>query len=155
MRGTLSSRLVILGIAAVLLASSVGGAATAAEQEKKAKKPKAAKEAKAAKPKGEMPKFQTAETAGKATPCFGVAPKIEQIAPDEGKAGEKVTITGKNFGPAECLRTVSFGPRHEAKSQFQNETKITAAVPSGGRKGLVILTVTTASGEDSKPFLVK
>jgi hypothetical protein len=155
MQKTLVLKLTMLAVAGVLFGSFLGGAATAAEQEKKAKKPKAAKEAKAAKPKGEKPKFQTAETAGKATACFGTAPKIEQIAPDEGKAGDKVTITGKNFGAAQCLRTVSFGPGHEAKFQYQNDTSITTTVPSGGRKGLVILTVTTASGEDSKPFLVK
>jgi hypothetical protein len=28
-------------------------------------------------------------------------------------------------------------------------------VPQGGKKGMVLLTVTTASGENSKPFLVK
>jgi hypothetical protein len=28
-------------------------------------------------------------------------------------------------------------------------------VPSGGKKGLVLLSVTTASGENSKPFLIK
>ena len=32
---------------------------------------------------------------------------------------------------------------------------ITATVPPAGRKGLAIVTVTTASGEDSKPFLIK
>jgi len=37
----------------------------------------------------------------------------------------------------------------------KNETTITTTVPAGGRKGLAMLTVTTASGEDSKAFLVK
>jgi hypothetical protein len=38
---------------------------------------------------------------------------------------------------------------------MKDETTITATVPKGGRKGLTIVTVTTASGEDSKPFLTK
>jgi len=131
------------------------GMAPAAESDTKGKKPKTSQEPKAAKPKGEKPKFKTAETAGKATACFGVAPKIDKVSPDEGKPGDKVTITGANFGSTECLRSVSFGPGHTATFKMESATKITATVPSGGRKGLAILTVTTASGEDSKPFLVK
>ncbi len=38
---------------------------------------------------------------------------------------------------------------------MKDETTITVTVPKGGRKGLAIVTVTTASGEDSKPFLMK
>lgn len=131
------------------------GTAPAAEPETKAKKPKASQEPKAAKPKAEKSKSKTADTAGTPTACFGVAPKIEKVSPDEGKAGDKVTITGTNFGTAACLRSVSFGPGHTATFKMESTTKITAMVPSGGRKGLAILTVTTASGEDSKPFLVK
>jgi hypothetical protein len=129
------------------------------------KKPKAAPESKTKKPKSEKSttgksktdksKFTSAETASKADACFGSAPKIDKVSPDEGKAGDTVTITGKDFGSAECLRSVSFGPGNAATFKIENATKITATVPSGGRKGLAILTVTTASGQDSKPFLVK
>jgi hypothetical protein len=100
-------------------------------------------------------KYQSAETAGKAPTCFGAAPSIDKVSPDEGKAGDKVTITGTNFGNSDCLRSVSFGPGHAATFKIENDTKITATVPSGGRKGLAMLTVTTASGEVSKTFLVK
>jgi hypothetical protein len=146
---------VLVGMVAVGFICGTLGMAPAAEPEAKAKKPKASQEPKAAKPKVEKPKFKTAETAGKATACFGVAPKIDKVSPDEGKAGDKVTITGTNFGTVDCLRSVSFGPGHTATFKMESATKITATVPSGGRKGLAILTVTTASGEDSKPFLVK
>lgn len=144
-----------VGIVAVGFLCGTLGLTFAAEPETKAKKPKPSQESKAPKPKGEKPKFKTAETAGKATACFGVAPRIEKVSPDEGKAGDKVTITGTNFGAVECLRSVSFGPGHAATFKMESATKISATVPSGGRKGLAILTVTTASGEDSKPFLVK
>lgn len=127
----------------------------AAEPEKQAKKPKASQEPKATQPKTDKPKFKAAETAGKAAACFGVAPKIEKVSPDEGKAGDRVSITGANFGSEACLRGVSFGPGHTATFKMESATKITATIPSGSRKGLAILTVTTASGEDSKPFLVK
>ena len=109
----------------------------------------------AAKSTGPAPKYTSAETAANAQACFGEAPKIESIKPDEGKAGEKVTISGRNFGPAECLRSLSFGPGYPATFKFDNPTQITATVPSGRRKGLAMLTVTTASGEDSKVFVVK
>lgn len=145
----------LIGTLALVLTMSAPLSVFAAEKEKPTKKPKATPEAKAAKPKTEKPKFQTAETAAKAKVCFGEAPKIVKLTPDEGKAGDKVTIMGTKFGSPDCLRTVSFGPGHTAKFTMQNDTTITATVPTGGRKGLAILTVTTASGEDSKPFLMK
>ena len=141
-----------------LLAVGNPALAPAADKEKSAKKPKAAPEAKtptAKAPKADKPKFQTAEKAAAAKACFGEAPRINKLSPDEGKAGDKVTITGTNFGSADCLRGISFGPGHAATFKVKDETTITATVPTGARKGLVILTVTTASGEDSKPFLMK
>ena len=104
--------------------------------------------------KATAPKFASAEAAGKAPSCFGEAPTLGKLTPDEGKAGDRVTITGTNFGETACLRGVSFGPGHPAQFQ-QTKDSITTIVPSGGKKGLVLLTITTASGENSKPFLVK
>lgn len=145
----------LISVMTFVFAASSPGEVLAADKDKPAKKPKAASEAKTSKPKADKPKFQTAETAGKAKACFGEAPKIDKLTPDEGKAGDKVTITGIKFGTADCLRGVSFGPGHAAKFTMKNDTTITATVPTGGRKGLAIVTVTTASGEDSKPFLIK
>ena len=87
--------------------------------------------------------------------CYGEAPKIEQVSPDEAKAGETVTITGKDFGSAGCLVSVSFGPGNPAQFKQASDTSVTATVPSIKKHGLVILTLTTASGEDSKPVLIK
>jgi len=150
-----STTMVLIGVLALVLAGSDPGQVLGAEKEKPAKKPKAAPEAKAPTSKADKPKFKTAETATKAKACFGEAPKIEKLTPDEGKAGDKVTITGTKFGSVDCLRGVSFGPGHAATYAMKNETTITTTVPAGGRKGLAMLTVTTASGEDSKAFLVK
>jgi hypothetical protein len=148
--------LVLIGVVGLLLAAGDPWHARAADKEKSAKKPKAAPEAKTPKPKTDKPpKFQTAEKAAAAKACYGEAPKIEKLTPDEGKAGDKVTITGTRFGSVDCLRSVSFGPGHAATFKMKDETTITATVPTGGRKGLAIVTVTTASGEDSKPFLLK
>jgi len=127
----------------------------AADKDKQSKAPKAAPQAKTSKPKQDKLKSQSTDTAGKTNACFGMAPKIEKITPDEGKAGDSVTIKGVQFGPANCLRSVSFGPGRPAKYTFKNDTTVTTTVPSGGRKGVAILSVTTASGVDSKAFLMK
>jgi hypothetical protein len=86
--------------------------------------------------------------------CTGEAPKIQQIKPDMGKPGTKITIIGRNFGAKGCLTSVSFGPGNLAKFAQEDEGKVVATVPSGSR-GMELLTITTASGEDSKVFLVK
>jgi hypothetical protein len=141
-----------LGLAMVL-----SGPSHSAEPEKSTakSKPSAAAKSAAKKAPAADTKYQSAETAGKAPTCFGAAPSIDKVSPDEGKAGDKVTITGMNFGNSDCLRSVSFGPGHAATFKIESDTKISATVPSGGRKGLAMLTVTTASGEVSKTFLVK
>ena len=147
---------VAIGVLAICLAAISPAGTWAAEpvkQEKKAKKPARVRTSALA-PKATAPKFASAETAGKASSCFGEAPKLDKLTPNEGKAGDRVTISGTNFGEAVCLRGVSFGPGHPAQFQQTNDS-ITTTVPRGGKKGLVLLTVTTASGENSKPFLVK
>jgi hypothetical protein len=118
-------------------------------------KPDAARQSTTPKQKIGTQTFHTAETAAKGKACFGEAPQIAKLVPDEGKPGAKVSIHGAQFGTPNCLRGVSFGPGHAATFTMPNESMITTTVPTSSRKGLVILTVTTASGEDSKPFLVK
>jgi hypothetical protein len=128
---------------------------TKPEQRTNAKKPQAKGEPKAAKPNAGKPTYKSAETANKGNACFGEAPKIVKISPDEGRAGDKITISGTKFGSSECLRSISFGPGHDAAFTMKNETTITTTVPKNGRKGLTLVTVTTASGEDSRTFLLK
>ena len=147
---------VAIGILALSLAGItpvISAAAEPVKQEKKAGKPAQGRTSAPA-PQAPAQKFTTAEIAGKAPSCFGEAPILDKLTPDQGKAGEKVTITGANFGTAACLRGVSFGPGHPAQFRQTNDS-ITTTVPSGGKKGLVLLTVTTASGENSRPFLLK
>lgn len=135
---------------------AAASAAKKAPEKKAAAKSGGQKNKPAAAPaKSPAPKYASAETAAKAQACFGEAPKIESIKPDEAKTGEKVTISGRNFGPVECLRSLSFGPGYPATFKLDSPTQITATVPDGRRKGMAMLTVTTASGEDSKAFLVK
>jgi IPT/TIG domain-containing protein len=148
----------VLALSLAAISPTVTWAAEPVKQEKKVKKPAKARASapapKSPAPKVADPKFATAETAGNAPSCFGEAPNLDKLTPDEGKAGDRVTITGTNFGEAACLRGVSFGPGQPAQFQ-QTDGSIMTTVPSGGKKGLVLLTVTTASGENSRPFLVK
>ena len=148
----------VLALSLTTFSPTVTWATEPVKQEKKVKKlakvGTSAPAVKATAPKVIAPKFGTAETAEKAPSCFGEAPQLDKLTPDEGKAGDRVTITGTGFGEAACLHGVSFGPGHPAQFQQTNDS-ITTTVPSGGKKGLVLLSVTTASGENSKPFLVK
>ena len=137
---------VAIGILALSLAVITPIASLAAEPVKQEKKAgKSVQKGTTAPAQAPAKKFSTAEIAGKAPSCFGEAPILDKLTPDQGKAGEKVTITGANFGAAACLRGVSFGPGHPAQFRQMNNS-ITTTVPSGGKKGLVLLTVTTASG---------
>jgi hypothetical protein len=147
---TLSVRAAIVLIGFMSLSPMLGMELTLAEDQK----PKATPKAKAIKPKAE-PKFHTAETVTRATACFGDAPQIDKLVPDEGRPGTHVMIKGTQFGSPDCLRSVSFGPDYASTFTIKNESTILTTVPTGGRKGLVMLTVTTASGEDSKVFMVK
>ena len=126
--------------------------------EPKATEPATA-EPKTAEPKTVQPKIdpkpQTAETTANTPACFGIAPQIEELVPDEGEPGAQVTIKGAEFGSPDCLRGVSFGPGSPSTFTMKDESTILTTVPADGRKGLVMITVTTASGEDSKVFLVK
>lgn len=101
------------------------------------------------------PKPQTAETTASTPACFGIAPQIQELVPDEGEPGAQVTIKGAEFGSPDCLRGVSFGPGQPSTFTLKDESTILTTVPADGRKGLVMVTVTTASGQDSKTFLVK
>lgn len=143
----------VLALSLVAISQASTWAAEPVAKEKAAKKSTKMRPSAPA-PKTTAPKIAKEGTEGKSTACFGEAPKLDKVTPDEGKAGDKVTITGSSFGTAACLRGVSFGAGLPAQFRQTNDS-ITTTVPSGGKKGLVLLSVTTASGENSKPFLLK
>ena len=99
-KGTGRTAMIGIGVIALVLTAGLSGKAFADEKAKPAKKPKASPAAKAPKSKMDKPKFQTAEKAAQGKTCFGEAPRITKLTPDEGKAGDKVTISGMNFGSA-------------------------------------------------------
>lgn len=146
----------ILGIlAAVAFVGQVGLAAAAGEPKKEKK---ASPAPAAAKPGGgiQSNKAEAAKSPRltKGRVCSGETPKIKKITPDEGKTGDKVTITGEHFGEPGCVTMVSFGPGGAAKFTHVDDKTITATVPEG-KKGMEFLTVTGATSQDTKPFLRK
>jgi hypothetical protein len=147
---------VAIGVLAIFLAAIGPTEPRAEESVKQGKNEKKLSQARTKTPAPERsaPTIASGKTAGEAVSCFGVAPTLDKVTPDEGKAGDRVTITGTNFGQPACMRGISFGPGNPAQFQ-QTNNSITTTVPRGVKKGLVLLTVTTASGESSKAFLMK
>jgi hypothetical protein len=131
------------------------GVTWAVEKDKPTKKPKAEQPARKEIKKGEAAKPRAKTDLAAPQTCFGEGPKIASVKPDEAKLGEKLTITGTNLVLPGCTTMVSIGPGYPAKFDAKGDTQLTATVPSGGRKGIALLTVTTQSGEDSKPVLIK
>ena len=139
---------VILIIAALAFAGQIS---TAAEEAKK-KAPKAPSPV--AQPGIQSTKASGADKVAKSRACTGLAPVIKKVVPDEGKPGDKVTLTGENFGDPGCVAGVSFGPGSPAKFTHLDSGTVTAVVPAG-KRGIALLTLTNSTGEDSKPFLRK
>lgn len=84
-------------------------------------------------------------------------PKIFKVEPDEAKPGQKVKITGENFGSKECFRGVAFSAAGPAKIEynFVNDTTIEATVPDV-RSGMSFIDVVAGGGNArSKGFLVQ
>lgn len=148
----------ILGILAAVAFVGQVGLVTAADEPKKEEPKKEKKAPAVAKPGGgiQSNKAKASESPRltKGRTCSGETPHIKKISPDEGKAGDKVTITGENFGEPGCINMVSFGPGSTAKFTHVDDKTITATVPEG-KKGMEFLTVTGATSQDTKPFLRK
>ena len=153
---------VFLAIGIALVMSGTLGVSPSGAAEKAEKKAKAVKTEPSSKKvsvqsgtvKVESTKASGAGIVAKSKACGGDPPKLEKVKPDEGKAGDKILLLGRNFGSPGCTPTVSFGPGNPAKVTHEDDTKVSVTVPQG-KKGIELLTLTTAGGEDSKPFLVK
>ena len=128
----------------------------ASAEEPKIDKKKVVKTAAPAGPGGgiQSTKASGASKVAKDQICSGVTPKIKKVSPDEGRTGDKITLTGENFGSAGCISGVSFGPGSRAKFTQVNDGTVTTVVPEG-KRGMALLSLTNSGGEDSKPFLRK
>jgi hypothetical protein len=155
---TMTRAIRVMGMLAAVAFAGQIGLAMAADEPKKDEPKKEKKAPAAAKPgggiKSNKAKASESPRLTKGHVCSGETPKIKKVSPDEGKAGDKVTITGENFGEAGCVNMVSFGPGSPAKFTQVDDKTITATV-TDGKKGLELLTVTGATSTATKPFLRK
>jgi IPT/TIG domain-containing protein len=99
------------------------------------------------------------DSVDKAPVCDNRArPKITKVMPDPMKPGDKVTITGENFGKKECFHGVYFGSGGpdgvKTKYTLVNETTIEATVPDT-KAGLNKLNVVTSGGSSQSVILIQ
>jgi hypothetical protein len=146
---------VIVAATVLLFAGTITMASAAAEGPQKGKKSTKAYTPVSKSGVGvESIRASGADQVAKSQSCSTATPKIKNITPDEGRAGDRVKITGVNFGKPGCVSGVSFGPGSPAKFTQQDDKTVTATVPDG-HKGLEMLTLTGFTGEDSKVFVRK
>lgn len=82
----------------------------------------------------------------KETPCdYRAHPTITTVTPTQVKPGQRITISGKNFGSKRCFHSVSFGPKSTDKWTYVSPTTVEATVPSL-LPGAVPVTVSTEAG---------
>ena len=84
-------------------------------------------------------------------------PKIAKVEPDEAKPGDKIMISGENFGTKECFHTITFSasPKTPVDYKFVNDTTIEATVPDA-KAGMSFLIIVAGGGSaQSKPLLIK
>ena len=83
-------------------------------------------------------------------------PRIAKVEPDDVKPGDKVTISGENFGTKECFHTVTFSasPKAIVDYKFVNDSTIEATVPES-KAGMSFLIIVAGGGSaQSKPLLI-
>jgi hypothetical protein len=84
-------------------------------------------------------------------------PRIAKVEPDEAKPGEKVVITGENFGTKECFHTVTFSaaPSTPVNFTFMNDSAIEATVPDAKAGMSFVIIIAGGGSAQSKPVLIK
>ncbi|HKT35435.1 MAG TPA: IPT/TIG domain-containing protein [Nitrospira sp.] len=87
----------------------------------------------------------TGKTVKPATCDYRAQPLITTVTPDHVKPGQKITITGKNFGTKHCFHSVSFGPKSTDAWTYVSPTTVEATVPNL-RPGSVPVIVSTEAG---------
>ncbi len=83
-------------------------------------------------------------------------PRIAKVEPDDVKPGDKVVISGENFGTKECFHTITFSasPKANVDYKFVNDSTIEATVPEA-KAGMSFLIIVAGGGSaQSKPLLI-
>ena len=84
-------------------------------------------------------------------------PKILKVEPDIVKPGDRVVITGENFGTKECFRGISFSKASKAKVDYKYvdtstlEATVLEATPTGMT---FVVAITGAGSAQSKGVLI-
>ena len=83
-------------------------------------------------------------------------PQIAKVEPDEAKPGDKVIITGENFGTKECFHTVTFSAASSTPVNFtfMGDSTIEATVPDAKAGMSFIIIVAGGGSAQSKPVLI-
>ena len=88
----------------------------------------------------------SSSTTAKAAVCdYHARPVITTVTPRHVKPGQRITISGKNFGTKNCFHSVSFGPKSSDTFTYVSPTTIEATVPTL-RPGSIPVTVSTEAG---------
>jgi len=84
-------------------------------------------------------------------------PRIAKVDPDEAKPGDKLVITGENFGTKECFHTVTFSAASKTPVDFKymSDSTIEATVPEAKAGMSFIIIVAGGGSAQSKPVLIK
>ena len=84
-------------------------------------------------------------------------PRIAKVEPDEAKPGDKVVISGENFGTKDCFHTVTFSAASKTPVDFKfmNDSTIEATVPDAKAGMSFIIIVAGGGSAQSKPVLIK
>jgi IPT/TIG domain len=91
----------------------------------------------------------------KPTTCdYRAHPTITMVTPTLVKPGQKITISGKNFGTKHCFHSVSFGPKSTDAWTYVSPTTVEATVPNV-LPGVVPVTVSTEAGTSQYPLDVQ
>ena len=72
-------------------------------------------------------------------------PTITTVTPAQVKPGQKITISGKNFGTKHCFHSVSFGAKSTEAWTYVSTTIVEATVPNL-LPGAIPVTVSTEGG---------
>ncbi len=84
-------------------------------------------------------------------------PRIAKVEPDEAKPGDKVVITGENFGTKDCFHTVTFSAASKTPVDFKfmSDSTIEATVPDAKAGMSFIIIVAGGGSAQSKPVLIQ
>lgn len=84
-------------------------------------------------------------------------PRIAKVEPDEVKPGDKVMISGENFGTKECFHTVTFSSASKTPVEFKyvSDSSIEATVPDTKAGMSFIIIIAGGGSAQSKPLLIK